>query len=1188
MAIELHFGPVLEPLADRLGAAIVDRQQTGDPFESPLIITPNSMTQRWLEAHLSERCGVVANVTYRYLEDGLREALGTLDHSAQPPEVLPTELVAEALSAILSADLSRDGLAPIKEYLAGAPASVARRRRQLCDQLARLFLEYEYHREDWVRHWEMGVPIPRFPAEDASREAAQRTLFHDLFGREGLMPQAFPAHRTLRHYATDVLSSLTLDKATGKHAYLFAVGGVSSFHRDLLLRLGQFMDLSLYQLNLCSEFWEDISTPREDRWLRTRGWQLNESDEGAEIAADPGDNVLLKQFGKAGREMIRLLSDLEERALDHVPCEVQLLDDSVPREAGLLATLQQQILTRAAPDGHTSRDDSITVSACQGIHREVECVQQAILLALGQDTSLELTDIAVLVPNIDQYWPVVRQLFDRTEAQLPYCAVETGRSSYCAYADGVRALLTLAEGRLTRPEVVSLLRNNCFLSSMRLTRDEVDQWVVWIEKLAVYHGFREQPSGSVRFTWMQAFRRLRLGHIYETDMAALGEEYDELALRTSQLPLPPYADLASLDEERVGQFGAILEALFARLEGVRSSQTGGQWAAALSALADTFLDDSQSYADARMRRRVRRGLETLREYDVCCGHLGRAQSRLTIEDVTARLEPLLRAGSGSHGRALASGVTIGPIRALHCLPFRHIYVLGLQEGSFPTRDTQTTLDLRAVRRRLGDLSRLEQQQYWFLETLVSARQRLSLSYVCRDLQKDQVHHPGSALQAVLDYLGEMTGERFPLTMMPLKATSGRYFTEEAGPWMTQLDRDVWEVAVAELAAAGQLSAKDQAQAKRSIARRQSQLPEASEEAQPDCDRVTVDDLYWALYNPVQATLRRHLRLYEADLTDADTTTFDQEPFITDKREALNLVLDACHEMIDQVGHGETLTQATALGTQWIADQHAMRQAAGHAPDEEFGNIDRHALLDKLGQRLKGGDRSPGLEDLLQNIAQPDYHARVSLGSEQRAGAFHCGNPEIAEIELAGDLRHVWRDPETGACEHLDVVRGKIFGSDPTVDALRAFLFFLTLKVADSAVPEEERMIGDAPFTVTLAFDGGVRSWRWSISMAASAQFLQKVVLVAGAANYQLLPLRNALDRNMAKPWADMTIAHEAEREQYARILTERITEENDKPWGAKNLKLQSLLPIEVPDDAYLRVRARFQLFMDAQPVRKFR
>ena len=75
MAIELHFGPVLEPLADRLGAAIVDRQQTGDPFESPLIITPNSMTQRWLEAHLSERCGVVANVTYRYLEDGLREAL---------------------------------------------------------------------------------------------------------------------------------------------------------------------------------------------------------------------------------------------------------------------------------------------------------------------------------------------------------------------------------------------------------------------------------------------------------------------------------------------------------------------------------------------------------------------------------------------------------------------------------------------------------------------------------------------------------------------------------------------------------------------------------------------------------------------------------------------------------------------------------------------------------------------------------------------------------------------------------------------------------------------------------------------------------------------------------------------------------------------------------------------------------
>jgi exodeoxyribonuclease V gamma subunit len=69
---------------------------------------------------------------------------------------------------------------------------------------------------------------------------------------------------------------------------------------------------------------------------------------------------------------------------------------------------------------------------------------------------------------------------------------------------------------------------------------------------------------------------------------------------------------------------------------------------------------------------------------------------------------------------------------MRALPFRVIFVAGLGEGCFPAADRKSHLDLRQVRRRAGDVSAREQDQYLFLDTLLGARDRLYLSWVCRD------------------------------------------------------------------------------------------------------------------------------------------------------------------------------------------------------------------------------------------------------------------------------------------------------------------------------------------------------------------------------------------------------------------------------------------------------------------------
>ena len=86
------------------------------------------------------------------------------------------------------------------------------------------------------------------------------------------------------------------------------------------------------------------------------------------------------------------------------------------------------------------------------------------------------------------------------------------------------------------------------------------------------------------------------------------------------------------------------------------------------------------------------------------------------------------------------------------IPFRIVYVLGMEEGKFPGRADLSSLDLRLARRRIGDVSLPERNRYLFLEMLLSVREKLYISYVARDLQKDRIQQPCSVINQLKRYV----------------------------------------------------------------------------------------------------------------------------------------------------------------------------------------------------------------------------------------------------------------------------------------------------------------------------------------------------------------------------------------------------------------------------------------------------
>jgi exodeoxyribonuclease V gamma subunit len=152
--------------------------------------------------------------------------------------------------------------------------------------------------------------------------------------------------------------------------------------------------------------------------------------------------------------------------------------------------------------------------------------------------------------------------------------------------------------------------------------------------------------------------------------------------------------------------------------------------------------------------------------------------RVAWELVRAGLEGL----EVSRGAYLADGVVVSSFQPMRPIPFRHIFVMGLGEGNFPVTDPNDPLDLRRADPQLGDILGRERDEYMFLETLLSARDRVWLSYVGQNDRTGDPLEPSSVIRELLYVLdiNYVDRDRFlaeNTVHVPLRRFDAAYFPE---------------------------------------------------------------------------------------------------------------------------------------------------------------------------------------------------------------------------------------------------------------------------------------------------------------------------------------------------------------------------------------------------------------------------
>jgi exodeoxyribonuclease V gamma subunit len=716
--LSLYHAPDLETLGE-LACALLAKPLS-DPLAPALVVVPSQGIGRWLTLQLAHKQGIAMHLQVqlpaKFVWDLSRQVLGQLpEQSAFSPSSLTWRLYDWLCTPANCA------LAPrLEHYLAGGDE---RRRLALAAKIADVFDQYLLYRDDWLAAWERGELL-----ELGLDEGWQALLWRELT-KDG--------HPHRARLLDDLLSRLQQPETIAglpERVLVFGISSLPTHHLRVLDGLAKHCEVIIFALNPCREAWGDIRDIRElarQPELSPDEWYL-----------DVG-HPLLASLGKQGRDFFDSLFSLTAseggQELGLYSEDADLRDDS------LLHALQNDILrlrTRQPDERVQLRDDdrSLEVHCAHSPLREVEILHDQLLARFASDPQLTPDQVVVLTPDIERYAPYIEAVFASKPGspRIPFSLADRNQRSELPLLEAFLGLLGLPASRFSAEEVLGWLAQPALAIKAGIELSELPLLRDWLRDAGVRWGLdaaqRAQlglPAES-EFSWQQGLDRLLLGFVAPPQLAGSGAP-----LLGDSWPLDA---IEGARGQLLGRLAAFVQRLSRWAHELQRPRPLAEWAASLQALLDDLLDEREA-GDTLLL--LSKACAALREQGLAAGIERPLELTLIHQQLTSALEQ----GSGASG-FLTGAVTFCTMVPMRSLPFKWVCLLGLDDGALPRRSPAVGFDLISQQPRRGDRARRLDDRYLLLETLLSARDGLYLSYVGRD-QQNNAHLPPSVLLSEL-------------------------------------------------------------------------------------------------------------------------------------------------------------------------------------------------------------------------------------------------------------------------------------------------------------------------------------------------------------------------------------------------------------------------------------------------------
>lgn len=895
----LHSSNKTENLVAHL-TAVIENAPLSSPFSKEVFLIQSQGMERWLSQQLATEFKVWGNYEFlfpnRFFSMLAQKINLSLSDAVFERNVMLWRF--EALLRRLDDETYGHEFKALRQYLTGE--NIAVKRYQLAQQLAQIFDQYQMMRPDMLALWHQGLLLYQ-----SETERWQRALWLLVTEQTGI-----------RHRGSlwlDVIERMNnaeagaFGDAVPERVSVFGVNTMPPLFLSYLQALARHCDVHFFLLNPAQVFWADVGSRRQRIELET-------------FTGHP----LLSTLGQQGREFQEMI--LEQMQFDFEPESFELSE-----ARNNLQQLQNDILNNALEERTLQKDDSISIHACHSRMREVEVLKNELLQALEQDPALELRDIVVMAPDIQAYEPFIAAVFDDIQHAIADRSLRVSNNALEAFI----RFLSLSQSRFGWQSVLDLLEQPVVYPGFGLSETDLELIKHWVRATEVRWGKsakHRQELGLPELggnTWQAALDRLLMGY-------AVGSDDDFID------DVLPYCDIEGSSAQALGGLCEFMQLAFQACSELKQAKTLKAWSAQLYYYADQLLEG----ADPVERQQLNELLVEL-SADVAAVH----NDDVELQVIISWLEGTISERKSSHG-FLRGQLTFCSMLPMRSIPFKVIALLGMNDGEFPKVDRAPTFDLLSQPQhfRKGDRSRRADDRYQFLEILLSARQRLIMTYIGQSISQNDVIPPSVIISELIDVLEDSYGLSGLVTRHPLQPFSPRYFDGASG---------LFSFSAADCATAKALSA----------ARQEPQLWWQGTITDETGEVIDLSELFSFFQHPQRYFLRRQLDLRFGGM---EAKAEEREPFEIGKLDGYAIHHDWIQQQLS--GASVSLKRLQAQG-RWLA---------GSPGELEFER--QQKVIREFVERIEQKKLGPALDDLPVDIKVGHYRLIGKLGNRYQNGS----------------------------------------------------------------------------------------------------------------------------------------------------------------------------------------------------------
>jgi exodeoxyribonuclease V gamma subunit len=747
MALYLKVSNSLESLSQGLSLNLHESRK--NVFDPHIIVTQTEGMNNWLKLQIASHLGIAANCRFLKPNDLIHQLYFLL--GGRYSEILSAQNLTWLLFKLLGeSDFTTKYPTVAGYYLQGGPDKDLKR-MGLAKKTADLFDQYQVYRPDMIREWN-GKHLNEVGEEDWQEYIWIKAKL--------LSDNSLPDKTIIGQHILDALRNPDEREPLYhkiKSIHLFGLSIITAYHVKILYDLSEYIDVHFHIINPSpAVYWfDDRSEKQLARWRQKGKLDVDTANAG---------NPLVAGWGRIVQDTFGLFFKHDEFVNAYE--EVELIP---PVPDSLLHKIQDDIFNSATTNRNRImpadlNDGTITMNACYTVAREVEVLYNYLVYLIDKKKEhLSPRDIVVMVSDIDAYAPYIKAVFNNAPYRFRYTIADESYADSDNLFNALHAVLHMNEDNFKAEEVLQLLdfsyiRKRFAISDVPLIRKVVDGANI---RFGI-EGSREDETFLV--SWLYGIKRI----MYGICMSG-GEEYGEGD--DSFFPLDILEGKESLEVIRFCHFVEVLIQVI-REQKTERSITG--WVEYIENVLHNLVYEPEEDTDEDYNTLM----QQLSDYNL----LNEYMTDTVGFDVFGHsfldtLTATTRTGLFANG-----GITFCSLIPMRSIPFKVVAMLGLNFDKFPRREHASGFNLMERDRQRGDRNVKENDKHLFLETILSAREYLYISYVGQS-SKDNTSIPPSALvDELLDYIesgaAETEGLRKKLvTVHPLQGFSSKYSTK---------------------------------------------------------------------------------------------------------------------------------------------------------------------------------------------------------------------------------------------------------------------------------------------------------------------------------------------------------------------------------------------------------------------------